>query len=190
MPGYILLLFFFSTNFWNKGMELACFVTLGCLSLSYTLLTFYLSGKKCDTKIKYKTSQHNRRYFRFWYARNDNIRKKKSSTVINTNITWDRKGIVVGVGAEGSFYAEADKSVERICQPDMNQEKLRKVAATFTCWYWAGGKDPGMWCRLPCALSFYFRPCLDILLVHEKTWIASRESLCNIKCHAGFQSSH
>lgn len=36
---------------------------------------------------------------------------KPHSTVINSNIIWDKKCFVVGVGAEGSFDAEADKSV-------------------------------------------------------------------------------
>lgn len=47
-----------------------------------------------------------------------------------------------------------------------------------------------MCCRLPCALSFYFGMHLGILIVHEKTWMASHESLCNTKRHAGFESSH
>lgn len=38
-------------------------------------------------------------------------KKNPHSTVINSNIIWDKKGFVVGVGAEGSFDAEADKSV-------------------------------------------------------------------------------
>lgn len=38
-------------------------------------------------------------------------KKNPPSTVINSNIIWDKKCFVVGVGAEGSFDAEADKSV-------------------------------------------------------------------------------